>query len=278
MNVPVTEHAEGVRRDGAGVLDTSFSKKQMRSIGHRLCTNLDHEDVIYKRRNRIVIRVVDEDKKTFIVKMWSRPGVAGVLRRLSRTGSCDYEWRHLCLFQRIGVPVPAPLGFCRLAANEHRYTDALFMEDLGVCTSSTEHVKRLIRESREDDLYKFEQELIDTTAKILEAGLIDTDHGLVNTLVKPSGKMVRLDLEMVRWVYVLSLAPKAYGRMLGHLLATYTFAIQPDVQRTVAFAERVKDRLDPPRWVLRRAKEYVVKSMAIQREKTGIDTRVELPW
>ena len=76
----------------------------------------------------------------------------------------------------------------------------------------------------------------------------------------------------------LALAPHAYGRMIGHLLTTYTFAVQPETPRVTALATRLDDRLQLPGAVLQRARRYLDRALAVQREQIGLDVRVPLPW
>ena len=66
--------------------------------------------------------------------------------------------------------------------------------------------------------------------------------------------------------------------MLGVLIGSYAFAMQPDAYRASKFARRLVDRLMPPMRVLRRARIEVETMLEQQRTKCGIDTRVSLPW
>ena len=255
-----------------------FKLEQMRSVALSLGENHDHANVIYQNKNRIVFRFHQSNApNTFIVKMWSRPGIKGLLRRWSQTGSCDYEWRNLVAFESMGVPSPKPFGRYRLPLQKGKYTDAIFMEDLGQCTPSMDYVKSLIASGKLDQLNQFEQQLIEITARIVEGGMVDTDHGLVNTVIRESGQPVRLDLEMARKPYFMGLAWDAYGRMIGHLLATYTYAVQPQTDYTTSFAARLIDQIRPPKRVLKRANRYIKQAMAYQLKTRGVDTTVTLP-
>lgn len=261
----------------AGGLDAPQPSKLQR-IAMYACEHLDEIEVIYKSGNRLIAREHLRGGQTLVMKMWSRPGVRTLFRRISRTGSCDYEYRNLCLFQDLGVPVPRPLGMCRLPPNPNGYVDALFMEDLGECTSSTEYVKNIVRKSLSDELHTFDEQLIDMTSKIVRGRVVDTDHGLVNILVRPSGDLVRIDVEMARRAFVGRITANCYGRMLGRLLATYTFAVQPEISVVTAFTSRLVRRLGPSSRVLRIAEGYVREEMDYQRRRSGINTPVVFPW
>lgn len=234
---------------------------------------------MYRRRDRIVLRYVDaQSGHSIIVKMWSRPDINGRIRRLMGIAACDHEFRSLMRLRRVSMAVPCPLGTARLFPDISGYTDVLFMEDLGKCETSAEYFKRLIRDGDETRVLKFEDAIIKMTEQILQAGMLDIDHGLVNTVVQASGRLVRLDFELARWVFWPHLFPWIYGQMLGNVILFHGFAAQPDADRTFRFAQRLQNRLQPSRRVLKRASVYVQKWLDIQASRTGIETRLSLPW
>jgi hypothetical protein len=227
----------------------------------------------------MLIRSVDpRTGDSIIIKLWSRPDFKGKVRRLLGIAACNHEARSMIRLSRVGMVVPYPLGTAHLATPLAGYTDVLFMEDLGKCEDSTEFFKRLIREGDESKVLAFEDAMIQMTEQILAAGMIDVDHGFINTVVQASGRTVRLDFEMARQVFWPRLFAGMYGRMLGHIILLHAFAVQPSFVRTSAFAERLRRRLRPSDRVLRVASEYVQKGMADQLRRTGIDMHLSLPW
>ncbi len=66
--------------------------------------------------------------------------------------------------------------------------------------------------------------------------------------------------------------------MIGRLVATHAFTVQPDIERILRFATRLADRTHTPRGVLRRARILADRMMETQRREDGIDTRFELQW
>ncbi len=236
-------------------------------------------NVINQRENRIVIRWhCAETGDSIIIKMWSRPDVNGWLRRMLRIAACNYEWRNLVRMSGLGIAVPRPMGISQVMPSIVGYTDALFMEDLGVCESATEYLKRLIRMGHAQQLSIFEDAQIDMTAKMLDGGMLDVDHGLHNIVVQTTGRPVKLDVELGRRVIWPRLFPAMYGDMLGRMIGMHAFAVQPDVGRTTRFAERLCARLKPPAGTLKRAGIQAREMMQKQLQKTGIDTRLILPW
>ena len=263
---------------GAAMPRSELTGEQMRQVLAHVCDDFEHANIIYQRDNRTVIRAMAAPQTSIIVKLWARPDWRGTLRRLFKMSPADYEWHNLQRFARAGIRVPKPLGFCRVRRHQHNFTDALFLEDLGETTSATEHVKLLIRAMEEKRLRMLEDELIEMTDRMVAAGIVDVDHGLINTVVPHSGEPIRLDLEMARTLWMPSLYWRAYGRMIGHLVSTYAFAVQPNTSRTTDFAQRLQQRLRPSKRTLSWAKKYVGAMMNEQRRVWNIDTRVRLPW
>lgn len=235
-------------------------------------------DVLSRHEGRCVLRCPPQDGERVVLKTWSRPGVLSAARRAFGAGDLDREWRSLCRARELGVRVPTPLGRARLPANAAAWTDAMVSADIGPCVTAVDHLKRLVASGSQSDVDAFERELVAQTGAMVDGGLIDTDHGLVNTLVPASGLPVRLDFEMARVVRSPRTNVAAYGAMLGHVLATHAFAVQPATERTVRFAAELARRLDPPPAVLSRARAYVDERMRVQERRIGLAVRVELPW
>ena len=253
--------------------------RQIEECFEQLRASFEAAQVVYRHQNRIVLRLRQPARGgSVIVKMWSRPDLKGRLRRALGIGSCEHEWRSLRRLSAAGVAVPQPFACRRLAPPLAGFTEALLMQDLGECESANQYLRRLIRERRETEVFAFENAMIDMTERILAAGVLDVDHGLVNMVVQAAGRPVRLDLELARYVIWPRAFAGAYGRMLGHLLALHAFAVQPDTTRTARFAQRLRERLRPPARALAAASAYVRLGMRMQLERDGIDTRVALPW
>ena len=239
----------------------------------------DRAEIIYRRANRVVLRWREaESGHSIILKMWSHQDWRGRLRRLLRIAACDHEWRSLTRLDRAGMAVPRPLGTCRIAPSIAGYTEVLFMEDLGQCEDANQYLKRLIQTGRDQQALRFEDALIEMTQRLLDAGMLDVDHGLVNIMVQTSGRPVRLDVEFARLVVWPRLFAGMYGQMLGCMIGLHAFAVQPDTDRTTRFAQRLCVRLRPPRRALDRAGIHVREMLQFQLQNSAIDTRLVLPW
>jgi len=229
------------------------------------------------RPDGATVRASPEPDRGVVIKLWTRSGLGGMIRRWTRTGPAIREWRALQKLSRLGVDVPRPLAYCRLGARA-RHTEALVLEDLGECRLGLMHVKDLLGARREQELEAFERHVIDTTAAMILSGTLDPDHRVTNFVVTAEGRPVRLDLELARDVAYPSLHWRMYGEMLGKLLGSYTFAVQPDTARVTDFAGRLVARVRPGSRVLRRCRAVVEQMLETQRIERGIDTRVSLPW
>jgi hypothetical protein len=247
-----------------------------------LALALAHDPARFERLSqrewRSVYRCPTASGDSVVLKLWARPGWKGSVRRGLQTSAPDHEWRSLCRARELGVRVPAPLGKSSLPSNAAQFTSAMVTADLGRCVMAVNHVKQLLERGAHAELEAFEAELVAQTALMVEGGLLDTDHGLVNTVVPASGTPVRLDFEMARQVRWPRLHRSTYAKMLGHLLTTHAFAVQPATERTERFAARLVARLAPPASVLRLARRYVEERMRIQEQRIGLAVRVPLPW
>jgi len=123
---------------------------------------------------------------------------------------------------------------------------------------------------------RFDDALIRMTGILARARIIDFDHSMVNIVVKDR-ELIRLDLEKARRVPWIGLRPNLYGEMIGQLLATYVFAVQPEIGRAERFAERLFAEIKPSPSIIMRAQAHVNKQMKRQKDGRGIDMALRLP-
>mgnify|MGYP001202677906 CR=1 FL=1 len=235
-------------------------------------------DVSGKHESVRIARVRTPDGTSVVVKLWNRPGWRGALRRLTHTGSGSREYLALCRLQSQNVGTPLPLAFLRVKDSNVPYTEALVSSDLGMCGDSTEHFKRLLTGGDEVAIGAFEDRIIDTTAGLLRANLVDPDHRLPNFVITPDGRPVRLDFELCRHVGSVRWHPRLVGLMLGTFLGSYVFAVQPDLRRAGHFARRLREAVRPSSTVCRIAARRVAEMTERQRRETGIDSSLPDVW
>lgn len=235
-------------------------------------------ELLREKANRQVFRVPICPHSSVIVKFWKRPGIRGTLSRTARINTSYREWRALNLMHERRVPSPRPLAYFRLRNARCRHDEALVLEDLGECQNAITYVKLLLAEDRFDALACLESEFVSISKRMIEIRLIDTDHRVTNFVVTPGGRIVRLDLEHAARVPSLRLSSRRYGIMLGGLVGTYVFAVQPCIERAASFANLLAEELSPPPGVLDCARLEVDRLLGVQYRATGIDSRIELSW
>jgi len=172
------------------------------------------------------------------------------------------------------VRVPTPLGAFYLKGSPGGYTDAVVMSYFDKAERGIEHLRALAAQGEDAKRLAFEESVIDLTHAVLTAGVLDVDHHLVNILALPSNEAVRVDFEIARICRRPNASTKTYADMLGALLGTYLYGIQPHVAFADRFSEALIEKIDPPKKSLELAKEIIQWRLEGQRRAKGIDT----PW
>lgn len=227
--------------------------------------------------DRIVLRLSDTPWGSVILKLWKRPGFKGALRRISRTASVFREWRMSRHLQSAGVAAPVVMGYAMLGESERPYTEALVSQDLGELTSGPERIKALLAEGREQELSGFESRLIELTVRMIESGVLDPDHSVANVALSESGELIRLDFELARTVLMPRFHSRLLGLMIGRLVISYAFQVEPDLARAEQFARRLAERVGAWQRVLRYAKRFIEsrQERAAMRDKVQIELKLD---
>ena len=225
----------------------------------------------------LVVRSRGPDGRNLVVKLWNRPGFRGWLRRVTRTNS---GWREYVALRRLmnKTTVPEVLGYFRLRDTRAAHTEAVVLEDLGRCGDLTEYVKRVRREGGDAALAPIEEALIDSTHALVESNIVDKDHRLPNFVVRPCGVIARVDFEMAHRVRNASSDPERLGGMLGTLIGSYAFALQPDTAPVGVFAESLARSSRACPKARRFARLQIDKMLLRQDFEAGIRTAVVLDW
>ena len=116
------------------------------------------------------------------------------------------------------------------------------------------------------------------TADMLHANILDVDHSVTNFVVPKDGQPVRIDFEFARHVTFAPLRSGIYATMIGRLIGSYAFAVQPEIDRATRFAERLVKLIRPARRVCRQTQAVVDQMFERQREERGIDVKLSLSW
>lgn len=216
---------------------------------------------------------------TVVVKLWNRRGLRGTLRRISRTNIGWREYAALRFLEPLQVGTPQPLAYLVLRDPHTPYTEALVSADLGECQRALAVFKDLLAAHDDAGVHAFESALIESTAGMLAVGLVDTDHRIPNFVVPVgSEKPVRLDFELCRRVRHVALHPHSVGLMLGTLLGTHVFAVQPHTEKTIAFASRLQAAVQPTRRIRDVAQARVAQMLTTQTRERGFDVAPPPLW
>lgn len=255
---------------------TEWDPARLRGLVAEVATRVDAHELLSERDCRQVIRV-HQDGGSVVIKFWARPGLRGTIRRrLGRTIAVR-EYQGLQTLARLGVRVPTPHGFALVGPNPAGFSEAVVMSDLGQVDDATEHFKALVRAGDDAPIRAFEDDLIEITTRMWRGRVLDYDHGLINMVVPASGRPVRLDLEHARVHPLPRLRPDLRTRMLGHLLLTHLFAVQPASHWTESFSQRLLAAVPVNRAIQRGIESYVRRRLARQRAHIDFDVSFTLP-
>jgi hypothetical protein len=277
-SLPNSETLNGAREHEVATAPLRLSAAQVRDLTRRFRRHESSVDVLQAKWGKMVCRMPVPNDGTVVLKLWPRPTARDRMRRAWHAAPHVQEARLLTHLRGHGVSVPRLLGTSRLRLRGMPYRHAVVLEDLGNVDNAMEHVKRLLGEGRNEQAERFEDQIIALTDALLESGVADADHSMINIVAAPSGRPFRLDFEIARLVRWPCLFPGLCGAMIGRLVATYAFTVQPDVVRAERFATRLARHLAPTVRVLRLARIHVERLLQVQEHEVGIDTRLSLPW
>jgi hypothetical protein len=253
----------------------------LRSVVEEWCRQAIDGEILRSRpdNDRVVVRLIDAAGMSIIAKLWMRNGLCGCVRRLTRTSSAYAEWRTLNRLLSYGIKVPRALDCWSLSMPGCSYTDVVVLEDLGECRTAFDILQHHIAAGMTLQREALDKEVVELTRAILEAGIVDPDHSMVN-LVYPRSRpgLYRVDGELGRRWVGNAKWELLCGRMLGRLVTGYTFAVQPHTYLAEGFAARLADELSMSPRVLREARLFISKRLEKQRMGVGIDTRLKLDW
>jgi len=238
---------------------------------------------ILKGRNRdrgYLMRVTDVagGVESVIVKAWRVRNLKERAQAALRLSMARREWRAHQHLEGAGVPVPRLLDFFRVRCRDGRRFEAMIVQDLGRTTNGLVHLKELLAAGDEAAVRRFEDRVVDLTAQLLRAGVVDVDHQLRNIVLNGSEMPIRIDFECARRFSNGAPPANAYSGMIGRLVVSHAYACQPDLDRTERFAIRLAERLQPSREVLYGAAGWVSQALKRQRVQSGIASTVALDW
>lgn len=260
-----------------------MSEKQVRDLvaqalreGPKIETLSHHGSDVSSKK---VIRFWREPSSSVVVKMWQHHKLRHKLRQLLQVSSAQCEIRNLAAMKRLGIRVPAPLGFAHLGTVENcQFHEAVVMEDLGQCTTGTEHIRALIASGRDILLQDFEDKIISMADALLQGAIIDRDFTVDNIVVCGGEDIRRIDVEIARRVSFPGVSSYLSSEMFGPLLATYTWAVYPNTDVVPRFMRKLRDELELSRLTWLRTEHVYNKVMRRHGFEHGGLTCMSLPW
>lgn len=215
---------------------------------------------------------------SIIIKTWTRAGLRHVVRDVSGTNECVREWHALQRLNQLGVAVPTPLWRWRGRVNDGRMIEALASEDLGPCVRVGDIMADRLAAADTDAIEHIEAVMIETTTAMIRAGILDLDHSATNFVQASDGHVYRIDLECARRVDHVRHGVKHVAAMLARLIGTYTFAVQPHIDRATGLAARLHEETDLSRRVWDLVATDLDRMFARQARESGVETSLKLPW
>lgn len=236
--------------------------------------------ILHQRPNGrgTLLRIRDAGSTSMIVKLWPVRTNRERLKCALRISNGRREWRIHSYLARVGLHVPAPIGYAELVLSPSQRYELMAVQDLGQTTRGLPYLKQCIQHQDEVRVQRFEDEVIEVARVLMRSRIVDVDHQLNNFVVSGRDEIARIDFECARR-WLPGRAPvDELGRMIGRLICTHVYACQPDIERSEAFAARISERLQLPRQVFSAANALIVRNLGKQAEHRGIDSQLRLAW
>ncbi|KJS28612.1 MAG: hypothetical protein VR64_23825 [Desulfatitalea sp. BRH_c12] len=182
---------------------------------------------------------------------------------------------HQLIF-KAGIEVPEPLAFQRLTMQSGQAYEIMTMEDLGETQKALPYLKQLINLGDTAGIAGLEDRLIEITAAFIKVHVLDVDHQLNNFVLDVRGRLMRIDFECAQH-HAFRMSKNELGEMLARLIASHVYAAQPEVYRSVRFAEGLFQRLGVDRPIRALVSASVNAKLEKQRDRKGVATTVVLP-
>lgn len=242
------------------------------------CGDAPDAEILRKRANTLVCRMVANNGTSVIFKLWDRPGPRGFLRRWSGTSPLARELRTLKYMSGLRSVSPIPLASLRTRSPRAQYTEAIAISDLGCCDCAAAYLKNLFMLGEAGPVVKFEDDIIMITEILLEGGFVDIDHRISNFVVPSQKCPVRIDYEHSVRVPWAAVVPQMLGRMVGTLIGSHVYLSQPETQRTDQFVQRLLQSVGPrlSNRVMCHAQSTIDLMLEGQREESGICTDFQI--
>lgn len=223
-----------------------------------------------------LLRLPLENGGAVILKVWLSRNVKERIKSAIRLSNGYREWYMHRFIHLAGIETPQPLWFHGITLPNGQHYEVMAIEDLGQTESGVPYLKRLMKAGQEEKITIFEERVIEVTSRLFDLRIYDVDNQFNNFLVDSCGRVVRIDFECASRHYFRSISLSKYAAVFDVLLRSHLHAAHPESDRTRQFILRLADRLSVSKEFLRKVDEVSRATLRLEREKTGIDYRIEL--
>ena len=224
-----------------------------------------------------LFRLYLEDGNTVVAKVYHIRNLKERLKSMTRLSN---GWRGWCVHRLVyqsGISTPEPIAFFRSSIRNGTKEEVMIMEDIGASTSSLAILKGFLSEGDHNRLLSLEDQMIDITVRFLNMNILDIDHQPNNFIVDTSGRLLRVDFECAQRHLFKSFRKKEFVTMIARFITGHIHAVQPEVDRSLAFVNRLYQKLNVSSEYRLLIKDKVNENLAHQLAENGIDTKVTLP-
>jgi len=233
---------------------------------------------VLRDSDSLLLRLFIEKDKSVILKLWNRRGIRSVIRSFTNSDPASRECNTLQALSNLGIATPKLLGRMKIRYDKIPYNYCVFTEDLGSTTTATKVLNKYISNKNEVAINDLEYKIISLTEILFSNGIVDPDNILANMLIDHNGKFWRIDFELAQKAKFSNSLVGLRGKMIGRLIASYTWAVQPELWRVQQFSSKLANTLILSENVKTKALKVFNEHVNKQYDEIGIDSRTSLPW
>ncbi len=230
--------------------------------------------LIQQGRGKYSYRVKIKEKD-FFLKIWQHTGTKERIKHFIRIDNSSSEYRNANHLRSRGIRVPEIFFFARVS-EKHLLTNIHVTEFISTNLTAFQYIKENCLSKTFKEVTHFSDNILTLTEDIINAGIIDPDHRLKNIMVNVNGDPVKIDLEIAFKNSRFSLHRKGLCDMLGTLIYSYVFAVQPNIELASQFTSSVYKRFNLDNHSKKVINNIVMPLLEKQLKETGIDSRFNL--
>ena len=111
--------------------------------------------------------------------------------------------------------------------------------------------------------------------RLADVRLVDPGHRMVNLVVNETGEPVKIDLEIASIMSKYRFYENKIGDMLGTLIYSYIFAVQPHLDIAQDFSDSIIQEINPSQHARKRAKKVIQSALSKQYAEINIDSQIQ---